>query len=144
MRLSFFCSTFAHAFDKEIAAVDTALLNRQSNSCLRSPHHNKLCRGPHWSLIASDSSTPNVRYIANLQKMQNYLRNSNFYCIFAASLNERRPTPADVEYILNNLTHQLDSQKSRKFQNHINWHMLVHVWCTTFAVFVIRAMREPL
>ena len=45
---------------------------------------------------------------------------------------------------LKNLTHQLDSQKSRKFQNHINWHMLVHVWCTTFAVFVIRAMREPL
>ena len=78
------------------------------------------------------------------KKMQNNLCILNFCCIFATSLNERRPTPADVEYILNNLTHLLDSQKYRKFQNHINWHMLVYVWCPTFAVFLIRAMREPL
>lgn len=47
--------------------------------------------------------------------------------------------------ILKILIHQLGSQKSRKFhRNRNNWHTLVHVWCTIFAVFTIRAMREPL
>lgn len=34
------------AFGKEIATVDTALLNRQSNSCLRSPQKLKMFWGP--------------------------------------------------------------------------------------------------
>lgn len=38
----------------------------------------------------------------------------------------------------------MGSQESRKFQESRNWHLLVHVLCTTFVVFVIRAMREPL
>jgi hypothetical protein len=38
------------AFGKEIATVDTAMLNRQSNSCLRFPHRTHFVsvrRGPH-------------------------------------------------------------------------------------------------
>ena len=72
---------------------------------------------------------------------------SNICCNFApSSQRRRRPSPSVVKrlniYYTNNTNWIRRNLAS--FMNHKDWHLLVHVSCTAFVVFVIRAMREPL
>lgn len=80
------------------------------------------------------------------KKTTNHLHISKICCIFAVSSQwRRRQAFAEriaVTYLL--LMIPIDSQESSKFQESQNWHLLVHVLCTTFVVFVIRALLEPL
>jgi len=127
LRLSFFCSTFAHASRTMLFFV---LL------------------GSHWLLIASDSSTPYVqKKWRSKKKITIYLRKSNICCNFAASFQrKRRHSPSVVRRLrIFKLIIPIGfTEISQIFRNHKHWHLLVHISCTTFVVFVIRAMREPL
>ena len=80
------------------------------------------------------------------KKITNHLYISKICCIFAVSSRWRRwqafVERIAVTYIL--LMIPIDSQESSKFHESQDWHLLVHMLCTTFVVFVIRALLEPL
>ena len=80
------------------------------------------------------------------KKITIYLHMSNICCNFApTSQRRRRQSPSVVKrrHIFTNNTNWI-RRNLANFMNHKDWHLLVHVSCTTFVVFVIRAMREPL
>ena len=102
-----------------------------------------------FRIVEQASSTPYVqKKWRSKKKITIYLRKSNICCNFVASFQrKRRQSPSVVRRL-----HIFKANNTNWIHRNLasftgivyNWRMLVHVWCTTFAVFVIRAMREPL